>query len=154
MVVLWDLMGFWWDFDFERGNRKNNCQPFSTPIYPFWSGGPSPAALQLFFLVLTFHSSILSSILGWSQSTSRHPSPHPSDIFFSQSNRPWLFRRLTRRMTDHGINQFSPGPCAYTSTDTQSAFHKHLAWVKAKWAQFALIGESWDKLSVLFVSRV
>ena len=29
-----------------------------------------------------------------------------------------------RRMTDHGINQFSPGPCAYTSTDTQSAFHK------------------------------
>ena len=33
-----------------------------------------------------------------------------------------------RRMTDHGINQFSPGPCAYTSTDTQSAFHKHLGW--------------------------
>lgn len=31
-------------------------------------------------------------------------------------------------MTDHGINQFSPGPCAYTSTDTQSAFHKHLGW--------------------------
>ena len=59
-------------------------------------------------------------------------------------------------MTDHGINQFSPGPCAYTSTDTQSAFHKHLAWAKANWAQFALseIGESWDKLSVLFVYRV
>ncbi|CAK8991476.1 Polcalcin Cup a 4 (Calcium-binding pollen allergen Cup a 4) (allergen Cup a 4) [Durusdinium trenchii] len=29
-----------------------------------------------------------------------------------------------RRMTDYGINQFSPGPCAYTSTDTGSAFHK------------------------------
>lgn len=34
-----------------------------------------------------------------------------------------------RRMTDHGINQVSPGPCAYTSTDTQSAFHKCLSCV-------------------------